>query len=287
MRTIVVGGTGTVGARVTAALRAADVAAVPVSRRAAPGGIAADLTDPAALETAAAGAEAAFLITPVGPDESAIGVAAVTALRAAGVAKIVYLSIANLEAMAEIPHFACKIPVKAAVLAEPRAVVLEANFFFQNDLFVAPLIAMGVYGVPLGRVGVHSVSADDIAAAAVRALTRPDWDGTAVPVCGPERMTGEGLAANWSAATGRTIAYGGDAIEPFVEGLARVFPDMDDWYRHDYATMMRVTQALGCLATPQDQARSAEIIGRPPMRHAAFATEAARTLGLASQGTQP
>jgi hypothetical protein len=43
-----------------------------------------------------------------------------------------------------------------------------------------------------------------------------------------------------------------------------------DWLRHDMATMMRVTQEMGCPATPQEVAQSESLVGRPLTRHADY-----------------
>lgn len=271
MRVLVIGGTGQVGGAAVAALASSGVDATVAARRRPPGGIALDLRDAAAVEAAAQGFEAVYFQTPLGPDETAVGLAAVAALRRAGVPKLVYLAIHNLEAMTAIPHFATKVPIKAAVLEDGRSVVIGANFFFQNDRLLLPAILHGgVYPLPVGSAGVFSVDTGDIGRAIANVLMRPDWDGQAVPVCGAEALTGPGMAATWSAAIGRPVHYGGDAVEPFVAGLARVIPGFGEWERADFAAMMTVTQARGCPATPAEIAASASVIGRPQRRYSDF-----------------
>lgn len=280
MRILAIGGTGQVGSPVVAELRAAGVETVVAARRPPPGGIGLDLRDADAVERAGAGFTHAFLATPLGPDEAAVGVAAVEALRRAGVGKIVHLGIMNVEAMREIPHFETKIPIRDAVLADGRGVVVSANFFFQNDLLVRPaILGAGVYPLPIGTAGVWSVDVADIGRAAARALMRDDWNGRAVPVCGPEKLTGPGLAQAWSAALGRDIHYAGDAVEPFIAAMRATIPGFGEWEAADFATMMRVTQRHGCPATPDDRAAAEEIIGRPPRRHADFVAEQAGEQG--------
>lgn len=276
MRILVIGGTGQIGRPLVAVLRTLGVQAVAAARRAGDGGIAVDMRDAAALAEAARGFDTAYLTTPLGPDETAIGLGAVEALRRAGVRKIVYLAIQNLEAMAEIPHFATKVPVKQAVLADGYSVVLGPNFFQTNDrLFADAIRFAGVYPLPVGGAGVWSVHPDDIAAAAANALTRSDWDGQAVPVCGPERLTGEGYAASWAAALGRPVRYAGDAVPPFIAGLRAAMPGMSPWMIDDFETMMRVTQVMGCSASEDDLAASRAIVGRDPIAHSDFARTAA------------
>jgi uncharacterized protein YbjT (DUF2867 family) len=138
---------------------------------------------------------------------------------------------------------------------------------------------MGVYPLPIGSAGVWSVDADDIGRAAARALMHDDWNGRAVPVCGRECLTGPALAERWSRALGRSVAYPGDAIEPFIAAMRAVIPGFGDWEAHDFATMMRVTQEQGCPATATEIAGAEAIIGRPQRLHAEFVAHS-----LAAQG---
>lgn len=271
MRILVTGGTGKIGSRLVANLRGAGHEAVAASRHVGDDGVTLDLRDADRVRAAAQGFDAAFLNTPLGPDEGEVGVAAVEALREAGVGKIVYLAIHNLEAMEEIPHFATKLPVKRAVLEHGGNVVLQPNFFYQNDLMALPaLTGPGIYPLPVGHVGVWSVDVGDIAAAAARALTSSEWDGQAVPLCGPEGLTGPRMAEVWAEALGREVRYGGDAVEPFVQQMRAHVPDMSDWMANDFTVMMEVTQEKGCTATPEDIRASEAIVGRPLTRYADF-----------------
>jgi uncharacterized protein YbjT (DUF2867 family) len=274
MRALAIGGTGRVGAHVVAHLREHGIETVVAARRPPAGGIALDLRDGAAVEAAARGFSHVFMATPLGPDEGQVGVAAVAALRRAGVGKIVHLGIMNVEAMRAIPHFETKIPIRDAVLEDGRGVVVSANFFFQNDLLVLPaILGAGVYPLPIGSTGVWSVDAGDIGRAAARALMLDDWNGRAVPICGTEKLTGPSLAESWSRALGRDIRYAGDAIEPFIGAMRAVIPGFGEWEAQDFATMMRVTQEQGCPASQEDIAAAEAIIGRPQRRHADFVAE--------------
>lgn len=270
MPALVIGGTGKVGSSAVASLRAMGVEAVVAARKPGAGGITLDMRDADAVQKAATGFDAVFFATPLGPNESDVGVAIVAALRAAGVQRIVYLSIMNLIAMREIPHFETKIPIRAAVLDE-GGTVLEANFFFQNDAMMLPaMMHGGVYPMPVGSAGVWSVDTGDIGEAAARALTMDDWRGQAVPLCGFERLTGPGMAQVWSEALGRPVAYGGDDIAPFIAMLSQQMPGFGPWEANDFEIMMRVTQDHGCPAVPADVKASAAIVGRPLRRYSEF-----------------
>jgi uncharacterized protein YbjT (DUF2867 family) len=272
MRVLVVGGTGNVGSRTVALLRAEGHVAIAASRSAGNDGLAMDITRIGDVIDELAGFDAAFLITPLGPDEGEIGVAAVHALRKAGIGRIVHLGIHNVEAMRAIPHFECKIPIKQAILDRESDTVLEANFFFQNDLMALPaLMGAGIYALPIGSGGVWSVDAADIAKAATRVLNGDEWAGRAVPVCGPQQMTGPDCAESWGKALGRKVAYAGDAIDPFVEQMRASVPDLSDWMAEDFRIMMQVTQAQGCPASTDDLAESENVVGAPLTSHTQFA----------------
>lgn len=269
MKALVIGGTGKVGSAVAGHLRECGVEATVAARHPPDGGLALDLRDPSRLEVIGRDYTHAFFATPLGPDEAEVGVAAVAALRRAGVGKLVHLGIMNVGAMREIPHFAAKIPIRNAVLADGRSVVVSANFFFQNDLLVLRAIRhQSVYPLPIGSTGVWSVDVDDIGRAAARALIYDQWNGRAVPICGRERLTGPAIAARWG------VSYAGDAIESFVAAMRAVIPGFGEWEAHDFATMMRVTQERGCPATPEEIQEAEAIIGRPQRTHAEFVAAA-------------
>lgn len=274
MNILVTGGTGKIGRATVAALRAGGHEATPASRG-GDGGIALELRDVDAVDRAARGRDAALLIMPLGPDEGELGPKLVAAMRRAGVGRIVAIGIQNAEAMRAIPHFEAKLPMQAAV-REAGGTVLACNWFQQNDLNVLPAILHGgVYPLPVGSVGVWAVSTDDIAAAAARALMEDGWGGREVPLCGPERLTGEAFAASWSGVLGRPIAYAGDDPEPFIGGMRANMPFFDPWIENDFREMIRVTQEMGCVATPDEVRQAEAIVGRPLTRHTDFAARAA------------
>ena len=282
MKALVIGGTGKVGGATVAQLRAAGVETIAAGRQG--GDVSFDMRDSTAVTAAARGCDAAFFMTPLGPDEAAIGLGVHAALIAAGVPRIGYLAIHNLDAMRAIPHFEAKRPIRDAVLGRRGGVVVAPNFFFQNDLLVLDAImSAGVYPLPIGSVGVHSVDVADIGRASARVLMSDAWDGAVVPVCGRERMTGPALAADWTVAAGRAVAYGGDAIAPVVAMLAHHLPGFGEWERVDFTAMLAVTQQMGCLATDADIALSQAAIGQPATLHLEFA-QASRRPDLPTKG---
>lgn len=274
MHALIIGETGKVGGHVVMALRAAGAQAVVAARHVGTDGVVLDLRDAAAVESTARGFDVAFLTTPLGADETDVGLGALAALRRAGIGKIVYLGIMNLEPMQAIPHFATKIPIRDALLADGRSVMIGANFFFQNDRLVLPAILHGgVYPLPIGHAGIWSVDTGDIGTAAARALLLDNWNGQTVPLCGTEMLTGASIAATWSAALGRPVRYAGDAIDPFLAMIQQQIPGWSEWEANDFRLMMEMTQTMGCPATPADIAAAAAMIGRPQRRYSDFVAE--------------
>ncbi|MEQ8433748.1 MAG: NmrA family NAD(P)-binding protein [Oceanicaulis sp.] len=279
---LVTGATGKTGGALARRLKAAGLnAAGMTSRKDAAGAgdpvplVYGDLRRPETLPDAFKGVKALYLVTPLGPDEPQVGLGAIEAAEQAGVEKIVHLSIMNLEAMREIPHFETKIPIKERLLKRGPHVVLGANFFMQNDLMALPAILHGgVYPLPVGGAGVWSIDVEDIALAAFNALTSDDFDGSAVPLAGPQCVTGPRIAEVWSEALGRPVIYPGDAIDPFIEALKANIA-LDAWAEDDFRTMMAVTQRDGCPASEADRAATRAVLGRSPTPYADFA---ARTL---------
>lgn len=271
MRTLVLGGTGKVGSAVLAQLEALGNPGTSAARTPHNGGIQLDLRKVGSVRTAAQDFDRAFLITPFTEDETEIGLCAIDELRAAGIEKIVYLGIQNLDEMSEIPHFQAKTPIRDRLLEDRKSVMLAANFFFQNDVTIIGAIkGAGVYPMPIGSVGVNSVDCDDIGRAGARALIMDDWNGTVQPVCGVSKLTGPAMADIWSKALGRPVIYPGDEIDPFIDGLRENMPGFDDWLEHDMRKMIEVTQRSGCLATEAEIAASRTIIGQPQRRYADF-----------------
>ncbi len=279
----IIGGTGQVGGLTAAQLAGARADITVIARRAPeylpegavyrPG----DLEQPSSLREALAGIDNVFLITPVVEHETRLGVDALGVMAELGVDKVVYMAIAHLEAMQEIPHFANKIPIVARLREGPfRHVVLAPNFFMQNDFMgVQGILQAGVYPLPVGEKGLNSIDVRDIADAAVIALTGDRLDGQEVPLCGPDLLTGPTMAATWAGVLGRPVAYAGDDLEAFTGLVAQGFPDAGEWLIHDLRTMMDVNQRIGCIATEAEHRACAAALGRPPRRYADFVREAA------------
>ncbi|HXM76965.1 MAG TPA: NmrA family NAD(P)-binding protein, partial [Thermoanaerobaculia bacterium] len=173
MKVLVIGGTGTVGSQVVRELvtRGADVTVLtrdPGKAKGLPQAarlVRGDLLDPATVRSVFTGMEGVFLLNAVSATESHEGLMAVNGARMAGVARIAYLSVHNVDQHPQLPHFGSKVPIEMALKESGIAcTILRANNFYQNDYwFKDALLQYGVYPQPLGDAGLSRVDVRDIA----------------------------------------------------------------------------------------------------------------------------
>lgn len=282
MSILVIGGTGTVGGETVRSLAAKGEAVRVMSRSAErleelpPGarGVVGDLARPDTLPAALEGVERLCLITPLSPNEADEGKAAVAAAQAAGVTRLVYMSVHRVEECPEAPHFASKIEIQKAIEASGVPfTVIRPNNFFQNDFwFREVMVDHGVYPQPIGEVGLSRVDVRDIADALVNALLEDGHDGQVYPLVGPDILTGAETARIWGRHLGREVRYGGDDLEAWA---AQARQGMPDWLVEDLAIMYRFFQQRGLKATAEELARQQEILGHPPLSFHRFAEETA------------
>jgi uncharacterized protein YbjT (DUF2867 family) len=301
MTILVTGSTGTIGAQVLTHLqghlqgnlqghlqgnhqgRGVEVRALTRSpgRAQLPAGVTpvgGDLADVDSVRAALNGVSTLFLLVPNVADELTQAMLALTAAREAGVKGIVYLSVFKGEEYADVPHFAGKHTVERMIdaLGLP-ATVLRPAYFIQNDLRLKdPLVKFGVYGMPIGAKGVSMVDIRDIGEAAAIELLRRErastpLGGETYTLAGPDRLTGEGIAAIWSDALGRTIRYGGDDLTTMEQRLKTTTPT---WHALDLRLMIGRYQSDGAVATADDLARLTALLGRTPRSYRDFARDA-------------
>jgi uncharacterized protein YbjT (DUF2867 family) len=218
-----------------------------------------------------------FMATPLSQDETERGLAAVSAARKAGIKRLVYMTVHNLEAAPHIPHFASKFPVVKAIKESGIAwTLLEPNNFYQNDFWFMDVITkFGVYPQPIGNRGLSRVDARDIADAAVNALTGAGHEGKHYPMVGPEALTGNGVAETYSRHLNREVRYGGDDLDAWAEQAKAMMPE---WLVHDLCIMYKYFQDSGLVATEEDLERQAKVLHHPPRTFEAFVAEVAGSL---------
>ncbi|MET7952181.1 NmrA family NAD(P)-binding protein [Micromonospora sp. NPDC005324] len=187
-----------------------------------------DLADPAAVREAFAGVTHAAVTLPLVYDAQTVAGYArniADAARQAGVQQLVY------NANTCIPGETTPYPayetrrVAEAILAVSGVplVVLRPPVYLEN-LFNpgvgGALVNQNVLAYPLpADRRVAWLSHDDLAAAMVAALDRPDLAGRVVQFGGGEVVTGPELAAIFSTVLGRKISYLALGVDAFQEGL--------------------------------------------------------------------
>ncbi len=281
MKILVVGGTGTVGSEVVRQLKARGESVSVLTRSTEHAsklpsgvpGVIGDLLDPSTLGVFS-GMDAVFLLNPVSTTETFEGLLGVNGARDAGVKRIVYLSVHDLESAPHLPHFGGKIAVEAAVRKSGmQYTIVRPNNFYQNDVWMKEAIVnYGVYPQPIGSAGLSRVDVRDIAEVAVLALTTDGHNGKIYNLVGPELVTGESTAAEWSRALGTPVKYAGDDLEAWeAQQRAWLPPSMLYDFKHMYAYF----QKHGLKGTAADVALQTTLLGHAPRDFAAYAREMA------------
>jgi uncharacterized protein YbjT (DUF2867 family) len=142
MKILVIGGTGTVGSQVVRELltrkeivrvltRSADKAkGLPAEAQ----GVIGDLLDPNTVRSVFKGVDGVFMLIAVSTTETHEGIMAVNGMCMAGVKRLVYMSVHNVEQAPHLPHFGSKLPIETVVKASRIPyTILRLNNFFQND----------------------------------------------------------------------------------------------------------------------------------------------------------
>ena len=262
---LVLGGNGKTGRRVTERLRARRLAVRIGSRRGEPPF---DWEDRSTWAPALAGASAVYvayypdLAVPGAPE--AIGELADKAL-AAGARRIVLVSDRGAEESERAER----------VLAGSGAewTVLRCSWFMQNfsEGGFAEMVAAGELALPAGDVPTPFVDADDIADAAVAALTEDGHAGRVYVLTGPRALTHQEVAEELGGAIGRPVRYEPVPLEAFTAALTAAGE------RQDVVSLLRYLFSevlVESNAGVADGVRRA--LGREPRDFSAFARDAAR-----------
>jgi uncharacterized protein YbjT (DUF2867 family) len=283
MRVLVTGATGNVGSQVTPRLleRGHTVRVLtrsPYKLKKLAGRVEVaegSLDDAGCLKEACRDVDAMFLLTPVvEKDEMQHGLNGVEAAKAAGVKRIVFMTVHRVEEAPQVPHFGAKIPVKEAIRASGlEYTFIEPSSFFQTDLWIEdPLRMFGIYPQPLGSVGVSRVDTGDIADAAVTTLTSDGHNGETYALAGPDALTGEDCARIWTKHLGTEVQYIGDDLDNWESQASMMMPP---WMAHHLRIMYEHFHKSGCVATEEELERLEKLLGREPRRFDDFVASVA------------
>ncbi|KAA0076144.1 NmrA/HSCARG family protein [Tardiphaga sp. P9-11] len=288
MTILVTGATGTVGRQVVEQLarRGADVRALVRDPAKAdfPAGVAVaqgDLLDVDKLRAALSGVSTLFLLNAVVPDEFTQALITLNLAREAGVERIVYLSVIHSDRYVNVPHFAGKFGVERMIEQMGlKATILRPAYFMQNDLTIKDVVTgYGVYPMPIGSKGLAMIDARDLGEIAAIELLRREraapFPLDRINLVGPDTLTGADVAAIWTEALGRPIAYPGEDTAGFEQNLRQFMPS---WMAFDMRLMGERFVTDGMLPEAGDVARLTALLGRPLRSYRAFAAEVAAAL---------
>lgn len=284
MTILVTGANGTVGRHVVDQLikRGADIRVLvrDTNKAAFPAGVSVvqgDMLDIDSLRQALDGVSTLFLLNAVSPDELTQALLTLNAARAAGVDRVVYLSVIHSDGYVNVPHFAGKFAVERMLEQMGfGATILRPAYFMNNDLLIKDaLLSYGVYPMPIGDQGIAMIDARDIGELAALELLRRENAPEALPLTrislvGPETLSGEQVAGIWSDILGRTVAYGGDDTEGYEQNLRGFMPN---WMAFDMRLMNERFLTDGMRPEPGDLERLTEMLGRPLRTYREFVTE--------------
>ena len=287
MSILVTGSTGRIGTHVVQQLATSGVAVRALTRSPDkanfPAGVTAvkgDLLDADAMRAAMAGVKTLFLLVGNAADELTQAINTLGIAREAGVQGIVYLSVTRSDQYSDVPHFTSKYAIERMIeQCELPATILRPSYFFQNDVMLKdPLQHAGLYVSPVGERGVSMIDVRDVADAAVIELLRRHRSATPLPrvsyeLSGPDALTGPALAGIWADTLGRDVRYAGNDLSAFEQNLKANAPA---WIAYELRAMMRRYQDDGAVASADDIARLASLLGRAPRTYRDFARETAQ-----------
>jgi NAD(P)H dehydrogenase (quinone) len=183
---------------------------------------AADFADPVGLAAAFEGADRMVLVsTPTVGERAANHRRAIDAARQAGVSLIVYTSALNAGSarmrLAE-EHRATEEYLSGSGVP---FVILRNGWYFENYTDQLPVITQtGVLAGSAGKGRVSAAGRADYAAAAALALTQDGHAGAVYELGGDRAFTLDELAAAFSHALGRPVAYTDLPVERYADTLA-------------------------------------------------------------------
>lgn len=282
MKILVTGSTGTVGSEVINELRKRNANARALVRSEAkgqtlPSGVevaVGDLLDPVTVEQALDGVDKVYLLNAVVSDELTQGLIVYNLAKRLKIQHVVYHSVFEADRFKDVPHFASKLMIEAALKDfDIPYTILRPNYFFQNDARLKePLTMAGIYPMPLGSQGISAVDVRDIAEVAAIALTSDGHQGKTYNLVGPDLVSGPSAAAIWSEVLHKDIDYMGHDFDAWEAQMRQNLPN---WSAFDLRMMFQGYVERGFTANDGDIEVLTELMGHAPRNYRDFARETA------------
>lgn len=280
MKTLVIGGTGTVGKEVVMELlkegKALRVLTTSKEKaKSQPAGVEAvvgNTGDPESLQKAFLDIDRLFMVNAHTQTEVEQAMNAVAAAKNAGVKKIVYQSIHRAHEFQTIPHVKSKVLIENAIKdSGVNYTFVCPNNFYQNDfMFHEAVTKYGVYPQPIGNIGLSRNDVRDIAEVAVKALFTSDLDGLSIPIVGPDALTGNDIANILTGVLDYRVQYAGNDL---VSWAAQTKLFVPEWMVEDWRIMYGEFQKRGLIASDEEVALLTDVLGRPPKNYVDFLKE--------------
>lgn len=220
---LVTGATGNVGRAVVQALRARGLPARPGQREPTsdPDAVVLDFLRPETFAPALAGAGGLFLLRPppISDVKATLDVLVDTAV-AAGVRRIVFLSVIGADQRGYIPHAKVE---KHLTQSAAEWTFLRAGFFAQNlgDAYRPDIREHNALFVPAGAGRAAFVDVRDVGEVAARAFAEHGHVGAAYTLTGPEALSFAEVAALLTTALGRDIRYARPGVARYLWRMHR------------------------------------------------------------------
>ncbi len=265
---LVLGGNGTVGTHLVAALLAKGENVKVGSRSgAAPAGatgVVFDYADPATVAAAFEGVDRAFVMLPGGNTAITEMLLPVVEAAASRGVKIVFQSVFGADADDAIPYRQVELAIERSGVP---FVILRPNWFADNfHAFWKAGIDHGVIAVPAGEGKSSFIDARDIAASAA-ALSTDRFDGKAFGLTGPEALGYADAAVILSRVLGKPVAYHAIDDDAFVAMLTGA--GVPEAYARFLATIFHPVREGWTAAVTGDVEA---LTGRPPFTLEDYAT---------------
>ena len=282
MVALVIGGTGTVGSVAVRHLvgkgRSVRVFThSPEKATVLPEGVEAvvgDLDEPETIPPAFDGVDEVVLILAVNPKEQARGLSVVEAAKAAGVQRLVFVSLVHGPGTEEVPFYKSKRAIEAAFMNSGMewAVIRSASFFQSDAGLKSDIVDKGVFSAPIGSKGVHRIDTRDVGYAVAEALTKEPFKIGEFRIFGPEPLTGDSIAEIYSMLLSKPIKYGGDDLDKWTEFKRGGFPE---WSLNALRPMYAYTQKCGMLPEPGET--KSDLLPEKQITFKEFAAEMVKT----------